>query len=68
MTKIWIYINGYNFVILTKDYSKNFATWLLKGDMAMFVIKSTVIQINGPSYGSINCMRVFDIITLIMHA
>jgi len=34
------------------------------GHMAMFVVKSIVIQINGQSYGSIKIYDVFDIMCL----
>jgi len=46
--------NPYNLFIITIDYSKNFTTrWLLTiGHMAMFVVKSIVIQIIGLGYGS----------------
>jgi len=48
--------NSYNLFILTKGYSKIFTTRKLPqlGHVAMLVVKSIVIQINGHCYGSIN--------------
>jgi len=48
-------LNPYNLIIFIIDYSKNFTTRLLLTlrHMAMFVVKSFVIPINGQGYGSI---------------
>ena len=49
-------IDPYNLLILAQYYSKNFTKrkLLTIGHMAMFVVKSIVIEINGQVYGSIN--------------
>jgi len=39
---------------------------LTKEHMAMFVVKSVHIQINGQGYGSINCQQIEDIIIYVV--
>jgi len=49
--------HSYNLFILTIDHSKNFTTikLLIIEHIAMIVVKSIHIQINGQVYGCINC-------------